>query len=84
MITIAHRELRNNSSDILRRVAEGESFEITNNGKVVAELVPPSALSALAGVTYRPARVRGGFDAIERVASSLTSAEIMDDLKGDR
>ena len=33
---IAHRDLRNRSSEILRRVAAGESFEITNHGEVVA------------------------------------------------
>lgn len=33
MTTIAHRELRNNSSEILRRVEAGESFTITNPAK---------------------------------------------------
>ncbi|WP_325048230.1 type II toxin-antitoxin system Phd/YefM family antitoxin [Actinomyces sp. Z16] len=40
MTTIPHRELRNDSAAILRRVEAGESFEITNNGRPVAELVP--------------------------------------------
>ncbi|MBD0023815.1 type II toxin-antitoxin system prevent-host-death family antitoxin [Gordonia pseudamarae] len=42
MRTIAHRELRNNSSKILEAVRNGESFEITNHGVVVAVLSPPS------------------------------------------
>ena len=37
---IAHRDLRNRSSEILRAVSEGESFEITNHGEVVAILSP--------------------------------------------
>ena len=41
MATIAHRELRNDSAEILRRAASGESFEVTNNGRVVAMVVPP-------------------------------------------
>ena len=40
---IAHRDLRNQSAEILRRVARGESFEITNHGQVVAVIRPPSA-----------------------------------------
>lgn len=39
--TIPHRELRNNSSAILRQAEAGEVFEVTNHGKVVAKLVPP-------------------------------------------
>lgn len=41
MERISHRELRNSSGEILRRVQEGEMFEITNNGVVVAELIAP-------------------------------------------
>jgi prevent-host-death family protein len=37
---ISHRELRNNSGEVLRRVQAGEIFEITNNGVVVATLAP--------------------------------------------
>ncbi|MGO4300883.1 type II toxin-antitoxin system Phd/YefM family antitoxin [Leifsonia sp. RAF41] len=40
MKTITHREMRNNSADVLRRVAAGESFQITNNGRVTAVLSP--------------------------------------------
>lgn len=37
---IAQRDLRNDISAILRRVAEGESFTVTVHGEPVAELVP--------------------------------------------
>ena len=40
MKTITHREMRNNSADVLRRVAAGESFQISNNGRVTAVLSP--------------------------------------------
>jgi prevent-host-death family protein len=40
MTTIPHRELRNNSAQILRRVEAGESFEISNHGTVVAVISP--------------------------------------------
>lgn len=41
MDRISHRELRNNSAEILRQVQEGKVFEITNNGVVVAQIVAP-------------------------------------------
>lgn len=37
---IAQRDLRNDVSAILRRVAQGESFTVTVRGEPVAELVP--------------------------------------------
>ena len=40
METIAHRELRNNSAAVLRRVEAGESLEITNRGRAVAAWCP--------------------------------------------
>ena len=38
--TVSHRELRNNSAEILRAVAAGESFVVTNHGSPVAVLAP--------------------------------------------
>lgn len=34
------RELRNNTSEVLRRVEEGEELNVTVNGRPVARLVP--------------------------------------------
>jgi prevent-host-death family protein len=41
MKTVTHREMRNQSGDILRRVADGETIQVTNNGQVAALIVPP-------------------------------------------
>jgi len=38
--TIRQSDLRNNNAEIMRRVAEGESFTITVHGQAVADLVP--------------------------------------------
>jgi prevent-host-death family protein len=40
---IPHRELRNNSSQILEDVKNGQIIEVTNHGEVVAVLIPPPA-----------------------------------------
>jgi prevent-host-death family protein len=41
MRTVTHREMRNQSGDILRDVANGETIQVTNNGQVAALIVPP-------------------------------------------
>lgn len=40
MTTVASRDLRNHTADVLRQVAEGTSVTITVNGKPVAEISP--------------------------------------------
>lgn len=40
MTEIALRELRNNTSEVLRRVEDGEELDVTVNGRAVARLVP--------------------------------------------
>lgn len=65
--TIPHRELRNHSSDVLRRVQAGETMLVTNHGEVVAVLSPPAQ-----GLPPRivPAKQRGGFASIPRVRTT--------------
>jgi prevent-host-death family protein len=62
MERIGVRELRQQASRWLRRVAEGESFEITDRGRPVARLVPvppEEGLDALiAAGRARPGRGR--------------------------
>lgn len=38
--TISQRELRNDSGEVMRAVAAGESFVVTTNGVPVARLLP--------------------------------------------
>lgn len=80
---IPHRELRNNSAAILRAVAAGESFEITNHGEVVAILSPPKVGSLL---VVRPATRRGGWSELTPVKlppGSPSTQEILDELRED-
>jgi len=50
---IGVRELRQNASQYLRRVAAGESFTVTDRGTPVAQLVPPAAGNVLDAMMAR-------------------------------
>lgn len=81
MRIITQRELRNDNAAVMRDVEAGESFLVTKHGKPVARVVP-------AGVDELPvareATVRGGFQALPRVRVDLSTAEVLDDLRGER
>jgi prevent-host-death family protein len=87
MTTIPHRELRNQSSKILERVKNGETIDVTNNGEIAATMIPPSLSPferlLLAG-QVRPARPGVDFRTLPRITSKVGTAEILDDLRGDR
>lgn len=82
--TITHRELRNESGRILRAVAEGESFVVTNNGVGVARLTPLETSTAREG--RRTSSPRRRFKDIEPcdIDHSESTAEVLDYLRGDR
>lgn len=89
MRTITHRELRNNSSEVLRAVSAGETIEVTNHGEVAAVLVPPSLtpyerLVAAGKVRQPRADPRVDLRTIRRVTMPVTSEEIIADVRGDR
>lgn len=77
---IAHRDLRNRSSEILRAVAAGATYEITNHGEVVAILSPPGARP----LRIRPATAPRNFSALHRVLVDRPTQEVLDELREDR
>ncbi|QOR71107.1 type II toxin-antitoxin system prevent-host-death family antitoxin [Ruania alkalisoli] len=81
--TVSHRDLRNNSGAVLHAVETGESYTVTNHGKPVARLVPVEE-SAPDLPLHRPAAIRGGFGSLPRRRVAMSSAEVLDDLRGDR
>ena len=78
---LAHRDLRNRSAEILRDVAAGASYEITNHGEVVALLSPPSAGTDL---RIRRPKLDKPFADIPRVPRDTKVEEVLDDLRRDR
>jgi prevent-host-death family protein len=78
---LAHRDLRNRSAEILREVAAGASYEITNHGEVVALLTPPAPDGRL---RVRKATSGRPFSQIQRVRRIETTKSALDDLRGER
>lgn len=89
MEIISQRQMRNDSSSILRRVEAGESFIITNRGVEVAKLVPfhsrgSAERDALVRSGVLVARRVGHVDLPDLVETDLDIDAILDDLRGDR
>jgi prevent-host-death family protein len=86
MDTVTHREMRNNSGEILRRVGAGESISVTNHGRVAALIVPPAAdaLAELAqrGQVRQALRDVATLRAIRRRHPRRTSEQIIADSRG--
>ena len=78
--------MRNQSGEILREVAAGETIEVTNGGVVAAVMVPPGSdtVSELIsrGQAKAAASPLASLRLIKRTASVLTSAEILADSRG--
>lgn len=88
MVEISHRQMRNNSGDVLRRVEAGETILVTNNGRPAAVLSPPSGdlLASLAAKgELRPAIASPStLRSIKRRPAKKSSAQILADVRGDR
>lgn len=80
--TISQRELRNDNAAVVRGVEAGESYTITRRGVPVARLVP-----ATEGTDLRcdsPAKKRPKYTSMQRVTTVVPTADLLDDLRGDR
>lgn len=86
--TIPHRKLRNQSSKVLERVKNGETIHVTNNGEIAATLIPPSASPferlLQAGQVRPSAAGPVDFRTLPRIVTECSTADILDDLRGDR
>ncbi len=86
METIGIRDLQQHVSEALRRVRRGESLGVTDRGRLVAILAPPSAAvgtgALLASGRARVAR-RGPISLPKAVLSARTVAEVLDELRNE-
>lgn len=87
MRTVTHREMRNESGEILRRVAAGETFAVTNHGQVAALIVPPGEDPwtdlVFRGQVREARRPLSALRSIPRRRSALGSDSIVEDVRGD-
>lgn len=86
MATISHREMRNNSAEVLRRVEAGEELVVTNHGRPVARLSPMHA-SVIDDLVERglarPALDSDSWKNLPPAApTTASSAEILADVRG--
>jgi prevent-host-death family protein len=84
MKTISQRQLRNDNAEILRGVESGETYTVTRLGVPVARLSPmdvaPDGLPLV-----HPARTHATtWSSLPRVRSSVSTAAVLDDLRGER
>ena len=89
MIRIGIRELRQNASGWLRRVAAGESFQVTDRGRPVALLVPVPPAEGLDALV-ETGRARPGSGRIGDLGpplpprpGALTPSEVLERLRAD-
>jgi prevent-host-death family protein len=86
METVGVRELRQRASALLRRVARGEMIGVTDRGRLVAVLAPPSAATG-AGALVAAGRVRTARadtrDLPAPTAAERTVEEVLAELRAD-
>jgi prevent-host-death family protein len=79
MTEIALRELRNHTSEVLRRVEGGEELDLTVNGRAVARLVPlPRRRTSLSWAEVRANQSDSGL--LDELRDML-GGETVDDLE---
>lgn len=86
MKTIGVRELQQRASAVLRRVERGEVLGVTERGRLVAVLGPPSTATGAGALMtagrVRPARLPAA-PLPEPAAAARSIAEVLDDLRAD-
>jgi antitoxin (DNA-binding transcriptional repressor) of toxin-antitoxin stability system len=87
MEMIGVRELQQHASAALRRVERGETIGVTDRGRLVAILAPPSSATG-AGALMAAGRVQPATRSPEAlpepVAALRSSAEVLDELRDER
>jgi prevent-host-death family protein len=80
--TISQRELRNDNAEVMRNVEQGESYTVTRRGVPVATLSPIQPDADLRCV--RPPKTRPVYTGAQRVRIDVSSADLLEDLRGER
>jgi len=78
--TISQRELRNDNAAVMRGVESGESYTIARRSVPVARLVPVTDADLRCD---RPAKRRLRHATRPRVQATVSTSDLLDDLRGD-
>lgn len=81
MKTISQRELRNDSGEIMRGLAHGESYRVTSRGVQVGVLLPATR-SAVDELTLREGTQEMSFP--EGVRTTERTEDVLNELRGTR
>jgi prevent-host-death family protein len=85
MRSITHREMRNNSAEILRAVAAGETVHVTNRGRVAAVISPPNQPTLARLVADGQARAArqpvARLTSLPRRKSPISTADLVADVR---
>jgi len=87
MDTIGVRELQQHASAALRRIERGERLGVTDRGRLVAILIPPSAAGGAAGLVAsgRVQAARRSPAGLARPApASRPAGDVLDELRAER
>lgn len=83
MKTISQRELRNDNATVMDEVERGETYTVTRRGVPVARIVPLTGENS--GLRcIKPAKARFTSGGLRRVADVVSTAAVLDDLRGER
>jgi len=82
MRSISQRELRNDNAAVIREVEQGVDFTVTRHGVPIAHLSPLNNQSELRCARHATKKLDPS--AIRRVKSKQRTADVLDDLRGER
>jgi prevent-host-death family protein len=77
--SVSQREMRNNSGELLRRVADGESVLITNGGVPAAVMIPAGSDVRTRLLAAGRLRAGSGLD-LSALPAPVQSSQTIDDL----
>jgi prevent-host-death family protein len=88
MIKAGIRELRQNASDLIRRVIEGETIEVTDRGRPVARIVPLHGRSVMDQLVAEGRATAARNDLLKLkpfppVSGKRPLSEVLSDLRAD-
>jgi prevent-host-death family protein len=88
MASVGIRELRQNASAVIRRVAAGESVDVTDRGRPVARIVPLRAAGALSQLVAEGGATEAigdllDIEPLELVAGARPLSEILAEMRAD-